>query len=139
MTNDVAVIRSMLIYTICLPLAVFLGYLIAGPIDITSLSVFGIVFFLMVLPLLLRWYHPWLFAIWNSAVIFYILPGNMSGWMVMAFLGFFIALGHYILNRQRKFLEAPSVAWSLVFLALIVFFTAKMRGGFGLRVLGDES
>src|SRR5215813_5214801 len=113
MTNDIAVIRSMLIYAICLPLAIFLGYLIAGPIDITAASVFGLVLFLFMLPFLFRWYHAWLIAVWNMAMVLYVLPGTPMGWMLMAFVGFFIALGHYILNRERKFIEVPSVAWSL--------------------------
>lgn len=57
----------------------------------------------------------------------------------MACLGFPIAVGHFILNRERKFLEAGSVGWSLVFLALVVAVTAKFRGGIGLRVFGDET
>lgn len=57
----------------------------------------------------------------------------------MACLAFPVAIGHYILNRERKFLEAASVGWSLVFLALVVAVTAKFRGGIGLRVFGDET
>jgi len=57
----------------------------------------------------------------------------------MACLAFAVALGHYVMNRERKFLSSGSVAASLVFLAFVVFVTAKMRGGLGFNALGDES
>ena len=140
MSNDsVAVLRSVVIYAICLPLAIFLGYMLTDPLDKSNDIYLGILLFLLVLPLLLRWYHPWLIAMWNSAVVFYFLPGLLSGWMLMACLGFAVALGHYILNREREFLTAPSVAWSLVFLTVVVAATAKLRGGIGLHMFGDET
>lgn len=139
MSNNAAVIRSLIIYAICLPLAIFLGYILSDPLNKSNAIIVGTLLFLLILPLLLRCYHVWLIAIWNSAVLFYFLPGNMQGWALMACLGFPIAVGHYILNRERKFLEAGSVGWSLVFLALVVAVTAKLRGGIGLRVFGDET
>lgn len=139
MSNDFAVIRSMIIYAICLPLAIFLGYMITDPLDRTTDIVFGMVLFLLILPLLLKWYHAWLIAMWNSAVLFYFLPGQLQGWVVMAGLAFSVAIGHYILNRERRFLSAPSVTASLIFLTLVTVLTAKFRGGLGLLVLGDSS
>lgn len=139
MSNNTAVIRSLIIYAICLPLAVYLGYILTDPFNRSNAIMVGIVLFLMVLPLLLRFYHVWLIAVWNSALLFYFLPGQLYGWCLMSFLGFGVALGHYILNRQRGFVQAPSVAWSLIFLALVVAVTAKFRGGIGLHVLGDET
>jgi hypothetical protein len=139
MANDTAIIRSLLIYAICLPLAIFVGILISGPLSISSLGWLGLILFLLVLPLLFRWHHVWLIAIWNSATLFYFLPGQPAGWLLMAFLGFFVSMGHYILNRERRFLHAPGVTWSLVFLGLVVLVTAKLTGGLGLRVLGDTT
>ena len=37
MSNAPALFRSLLVYGLCLPLAVFLGYLLATPLDITTL------------------------------------------------------------------------------------------------------
>ncbi len=139
MSNDVAVIRSMIIYAICLPLAIILGYLICDPLDRTTDITVAIVLFMLMLPLLLRWYHVWLITAWNMALIFFFLPGDLPGWALMAFLGFAVAVGHYILNRERKFLSVPPVTWSLVFIGLVVLATAKMRGGIGLNVLGDSA
>lgn len=129
----------MIIYAICLPLAIFLGYMITDPLDRTTDVVIGIVLFLLMLPLLLRWYHAWLIALWNSAVLFYFLPGQLQAWTIMAGLAFTVAVGHYILNRERRFLPAPSVTTSLVVLGIITVVTAKFRGGLGLHTLGDSS
>jgi O-antigen ligase/polysaccharide polymerase Wzy-like membrane protein len=139
MINNTALARSMLIYAICLPLAIFLGYLITDPLDRTNDITLTVVLFLLVLPLLLRWYHAWVIAIWNMAIVFAYLPGMLPGWMPVAGVGFVVAVGHYALNRERKFLHAPSVSWSLVVLGLVVAITAKFRGGIGFRAFGSEA
>lgn len=139
MSNDTAAIRSLMIYAICLPLAIVLGYLISDPLDQTTDLVLGLVLLLLLLPLLFRWYHAWLIGIWNMSITFVFLPGLFPGWIPMACLAFGIAVGHYILNRERKFLEAPAVTRSLIFLALVVLVTAKFRGGIGFRALGGDS
>ena len=139
MSNDSAAARSLIIYAICVPLAIFLGYLLSDPLDKTTDAVFGVVFFLLILPLIFRWYHAWLITLWNMAITLMFLPGVLPGWMPMACIAFAIAIGHYILNRDRKFLEAPSVTWSLVVLGLVVAVTAKFRGGIGFHALGDEA
>lgn len=143
MTDNFAKIRTLIIFAICVPLAIFLGYLATGlvenPRDVMTQVLVGGVLFILILPLLMRWYHPWLIAVWNSSLLFLFLPGQLMGWTVLAFIGFGIAVGHYILNRERRFLEAPSATWPLIFLAVVVAVTAKARGGIGLHVLGDES
>jgi hypothetical protein len=138
MNNPAVVIRSLLIYCVCIPLAIWLGYLIAGPLDYTSYSVFVILLALLVFPLLLRWHHVWLITTWNLSLTLFFLPASPPMWFVMAFLSFFIAGGHYILNR-RKFLAAPSVAWSLICLGLVVLITAKLTGGVGLKMAGSSN
>jgi hypothetical protein len=139
MTNNPAIVRSLLVYAICLPVAIFLGFLLSDPLDKSNALWFAVGVLLLVLPLLLRWYHAWLIAIWNMTITFIYLPGLLPGWVPMACLGFAVALGHYILNRERKFLPSESVSASLVFLSLVVLVTAKMRGGLGFSALGDES
>lgn len=139
MTNNPAIARSLLVYLICLPVAIFLGYLLSDPLDKHNMAMFGVGILLLLLPLLLRWYHAWLIAIWNMTVTFIYFPGLLPGWMPMACLAFVIAIGHYIMNRERKFLRSDSVTWSLIFLAIVVLITAKARGGLGFHALGDES
>src|SRR6201999_1227555 len=98
MSNDAAAIRSLIIYAVCIPLAIFLGYLISDPLDKTTDIVFGLVFFLLMLPLMFRWYHAWLITLWNAYISLMFLPGVLPGWMPMACIALTIAVGHYILN-----------------------------------------
>jgi len=137
--NNVAAIRTLIVYAVCIPLAIVLGYLISDPLDQWTDSVLGVVFMLLLLPLLLRWYHAWLIAVWNMAIVITFLPGNFLAWMPVAVVALCIAVGHYALNRDRKFLEARSVGWSLIFIGLVVAVTAKFRGGLGFHAFGDES
>jgi len=129
----------MAIYAVCLPLAIVIGYMVSDPLDKTTDVTLTIVLFLLVLPLLLRWYHAWTIAIWNMAVVFVFLPGLLPGWMPVACVGFMVAIGHYILNRERKFLPTGSVSMSLVALAIVVVATAELRGGLGFHVLGNDA
>src|SRR5438876_716257 len=72
-TAAFSLFRSLLIYSICVPLALILGYLISTPEDITSFTVVGLVLFFLLVPLLLRWHHVWLIASWNMSVVLFFL------------------------------------------------------------------
>jgi hypothetical protein len=139
MTNNPAIVRSLLVYAICLPVAIFLGFLLSDPLDKSNAMMFAVGVLLLLLPLLLKFYHAWLIVIWNMTITFIYMPGTLPGWMPMACLAFAVAMGHYVLNRERKFLPSHSVAASLVFLGLVVLITAQTRGGLGFNALGDES
>src|SRR2546421_9572567 len=131
MTSASTLLRSVLIYSICLPLAVFLGYLMATPVDFTTYVTMGLVFTLLASPLFLRWHHLWLIAAWNLGAVFFFLPGRPPPWMAMAAVSLFISMLQYILNRRLMFLRAPQVARSLIFLAVLLLATAKVTGGIG--------
>src|SRR4051812_12475653 len=106
MTSASTLFRSVLTYSICLPLAVFLGYLMATPLDPTTYAAVGLVLFLLASPLFLRWHHFWLIAAWNLGAVLFFLPGRPAPWMAMAALSLFIAVLQYILNRRLTFLYA---------------------------------
>src|SRR6266498_125368 len=138
MTSTSSLIRSLLIYSICLPLAVFLGYLIAQEGNpLYSLTTYiGIlpVLFLLVLPLLLRWHHPLLIASWNFGAVLYFVPGRPDLWMAMAGLSLVISLVQRILNPRMRFLSASGISRPLLCLAAVVLVTAACRGGIGLKI-----
>ena len=146
MTNASSLFRSLLVYTICVPLAVFLGYVMATgtsgaawPLfDVTTSIVVGLLLFLLILPLLLRWHHAWLITSWNFSVVAFFLPGKPLIWMLLAWLSLTISVMQYILNRKQKFLHVPSVAKPLIFLLLVVLVTARCTGGIGLQTLGSD-
>jgi hypothetical protein len=139
MSNASALFRSLLVYGLCLPLAVFLGYLLANPLDFATVSVVGIVLGVLLIPLLLRWHHPWLIAVWNSTALIFFLPGRPYVWMGLAAASFAISVLQYTLNRRMKFLSAPSLARPLLFLAVVILVTMRFTGGIGLRSFGSET
>src|SRR5258707_868137 len=138
MTAASSLFRSLIVYAVCVPLAVVLGYLMATPDDRTTLTVVGAVFLLLAAPLLLRWYHPWLIASWNLCMILPFLPGKPLVRLALAWIGLGIAVGQYILNRRLKFLSAPSVSRPLLLLVVVVLATAYFTGGIGLNTFGSS-
>ena len=138
MSNASALFRSLMVYGLCLPLAVALGYLLATPLDYTSLTVVGIILFILMIPLFLRWHHVWLIAAWNTSAVLFFLPGRPAVWMGVAAVSLAIGVLQYTVNRNIKFLYVPSLTWPLLFLTAVVLVTARLRGGIGLRAFGSE-
>ena len=56
MTNPRAVLQSLFVYLVCLPLAVFLGYMLANPLDVSTFATVGFLLFVLMIPLLLRFH-----------------------------------------------------------------------------------
>jgi hypothetical protein len=140
MTNAPALFRSLLVYGICLPMAVVLGYLLATPLDLASLGMMVFVLFVLAAPMLLRWHHIWLIAAWNSTALLFLIPGKPSVWMVLAGISLAISILQYAVNRNMRFLSAPSVVWPLLFFTAVILITARLTGGlFGLRVFGGDT
>src|SRR5438132_645561 len=119
MTSASSLFRSLLIYSLCVPLAVFLGYLMAMPLDYTTFIALGLVFFLLTFPLFLRWHHLWLIVSWNLSAVLFFVPGHPEVWLAMVWISLLISILHYILSRRRGFLHAPSVAPPLLLLAVV--------------------
>lgn len=138
MSNALTIIRSLIIYSLCLPLAIFLGYLLAMPMDAGSFTIVVLALGLPLLPLLLKHHHLLLFACWNTSMVIFFLPGRPSLGMVMILISFLLSILQHILNRNIRFLHVPAVSRPLIFLALVVVGTAMLTGGFGSRLMGGE-
>src|SRR5271170_2009329 len=139
MANAFVLSRSHLIYGVCLPLAVLIGYVLADPLDSGSMAVVTLVFCVLSVPLIMRWHHVLLIASCNSWIAFFFAPGHPTLWMVLAFASLSLTLVNRSLGHYIKFFEARSVAYSLVCMALVVFATALFNGGIGIRSLGSSS
>ncbi|HOF71160.1 MAG TPA: hypothetical protein PLV05_10005 [Verrucomicrobiota bacterium] len=139
MSNASALFRSLIVYGLCLPLAVALGYLLANPLDLTTVVVVGSLCFILMIPIFLRWHHVWLIAAWNMSAVVFFLPGRPPLWMALAAISFSIGVLQYTINRNMRFLHVPSVTWPLLFLSLVVLITMRLTGGFGLRSLGSDT
>jgi hypothetical protein len=131
--------RSLVIYTVCVPLALLLGYLLSTPYDPTTFIIVGAVLFLLLIPLLLRWHHIWLVASWNMTVVLFFLPGRPLVWLALAWISGLIAFLQYILNRKHKVIYVRELTRPLILLAVVTIVTAEARGGFGMRAFGGET
>src|SRR6185436_17948695 len=100
MTNTLSIIRALLIYGLCLPLAVYLGYLLAMPLDRVSLVVLTAAILLPLIPILLRWHHILLLASWNMSVVLFFLPGSPYVWIVMTAVSLCLTALQHILKRN---------------------------------------
>jgi hypothetical protein len=139
MSNAFSLFRALIIYGLCLPLALFVGYLLATPTDLTSLVPVAIVLCLMTVPLFMRWHYPWLLACWNGTALLAFLPGKPTFTMALCVISLTISLVSYILNRNLKFSSAPSITRPLIFLVMVVLVTAQLNGGIGLNIFGASS
>jgi hypothetical protein len=139
MTNAFSLFRSLIIYSICLPLAIVVGYLLATPYDLASSVPICVVLALLTIPIFLRWHYPMLIFSWNMVAGLYFLPGKPSVMLIMIFLSFGLSFLAFILDRNLKFISVPSVTRPLVFLTIVVLATARFTGGFGLNILGSEA
>ena len=138
MNNTPAIIRTLIIYAVIVPLAIWIGYLLTD-LDSTNLSTGGILALVLCIPLLLRWHHLLLVASWNLVMMMFFLPGNLLLWLPMTMLSLLISILHRSLNSEARFLRAPSITQSLVCLMAVVYFTAEMTGGIGLKAMGSET
>src|SRR5262245_3560486 len=131
--------RLLLIYGVSIPLAIFVGYFLANPLDLVPFFIFSLLVMLLFVPVMLRWHHLILVFSWNAAVFVILLPGQPYIWVPMAGAAFVFSVLNRILSKQETFLNVSSVAWPLILLAAIMVFTAKATGGVGLRSLGNDT
>src|SRR5438045_9270197 len=138
MTNATSAVRGLLVYGLVLPLALVVGYLLATPQTIASAGTIGMLLGALCLPLLLKWHEPALFLTWNTGATVFFLPGNPSVWMVIALISLIICVGRRALDDQMTFIKAPSLAMPIIALGYVVLVTAKVTGGFGMRIFGTS-
>jgi len=133
--------RTLVIYAVILPLAVFIGWMAVDLAnwDRTSFSMIAAIIFVLLLPALLKWHYPVLLFSWNTAITIFFLPGTPTLWMLMAGITFGIAALNRIIQKRPVFFSAPSITASLLALLTVVLITGKLRGGFGSQALGSST
>ncbi len=139
MSNAASTLRSLAVYAVCLPLALYLGYLLAMPMGAVSFTFVVIILCLPLIPILLRWHHLFLVLSWNMGAVLFFLPGRPNVWLVMAILSLGLSVVHNILDRDVKAVRVPSLTRPLLFLALVVLVTARFTGGISLRSFGGDA
>src|SRR6266566_1029864 len=79
MSRNIAVLpKSLIVFAICIPLALLVGYLLATPTEFMSFGAIGIVLLALCTPLLLRWHYAALIFCWNANLTIFFLPGQPS-------------------------------------------------------------
>jgi hypothetical protein len=139
MTTNSNLLRSIVTYSIILPLALLIGFELAQPLDRFSLMIFVLVLAVISSPLLLKWQRPLLFLSWNLGAVIFFLPGRPELWLVLGFFSLGLSIVQKTLIREYRFIHAPSLVAPLLFIAIVVFLTAKYTGGFGLQSLGSST
>jgi hypothetical protein len=127
-----------LIYGLCLPLALYLGYILANPLDTVTMYTVMVLLFLLCLPVLIRAHHALLIFSWSCGAEVFFVKGHLQLWMVLTLISLGITIVYRALNREMKFCWVNSVAAPLVFLGIVTAVTAYVNGGIGIRALGSD-
>jgi hypothetical protein len=136
---NTAALRTLIIYAVILPLAVFIGWTVSGDMTRGSFGTLAAIVFVLLLPALLKWHYPVLIFSYNTYITIFFLPGRPTLWVLMAAITFGIAILNRIIQKRSAFLPAPAITASLLFFAAVVIITAKLRGGMGLSALGSTT
>jgi len=121
------------------PLALLLGFLLATPLDFSTMFFLALVVVALLMPILLKWHHFFLVASWNAAVIVFFLPGQPTLGTVMSMVSLLVYALNRTMRQKSTALDAKYIKLSLLFLLAVVLITAKATGGISGRALGSES
>ena len=136
MTNPGAAIKMLITYAICIPLAIFVGYLLTNPLDYGTLGFLGLVIAFIISPIFIKWHYPiMVFGLGCPAYVFF-LKGNPPLWQVVTILSLGIAIVERAMSSERRFLSVPIITRPLFFLLAVVIMTAELTGGIGMHTLG---
>jgi hypothetical protein len=138
MTYAPAILKSLVVYAICVPLAMFVGYMLTDPLNYSTFAYAGILGLMLVFPLLLRWHYALLVFGLNTSMYLFFMKGRPELWIVMVALSLGISVLERAMSSQMHFLHVPQITWALVCMLGVIYMTAKLTGGMGLRALGSE-
>ena len=140
MTNNnvPAILRSLIVYAICVPLAIIVGYTLANPLDLNTLGFYGLVGLVMASPIVLRWHTELLVFSWSASLSVFLLPGAPALWLVMVVVSLTISVLERIISGDFKFIRVSTVTWPLLAFLAVVLVTAELTGGIGLHSMGGS-
>lgn len=138
MTTRSGLPAALIVFGLCIPLAVFIGFQLATPTSFGSYSLIFLILATISLPLLLKWHHFLLVACWNAFVVVFFLPGQPSLGVTMAFISLLMSIFTQTLLHERESIRVPQVSIPVFSVVLIVLFTAWFTGGVHGRALGSD-
>ena len=131
MNNSAALLRTLIIYAVCVPLAIVVGYMavsLGNSPSYSNFTMFGVLALVLIAPILLRWHHPLLVLSWNLPLTIFFLPGNPPAYLPMLVLSLGISVLQRAMNRNMRFIPAPQITLPLLCLTLVALVTAKLTG-----------
>ena len=140
MNNSAAILRALIIYAICVPLALVVGYVavsLGNAPTYSNITVIGVVALVLSAPIVLRWHHPLLVLSWNLPLVVFFLPGSPPMYLPMLVLSLGISVLQRAMNKNMRFITAPQITLPLVCLLVVALATARLTGGIGLHALGN--
>ena len=138
MNNIHALVRSIITYAVCIPLAAVIGYMLTKPLSFSEAAMYCILLTILIFPLLAKFHYPLMLVCWSMPINLFFIKTSPNIGMVMMTISLGISIFDRILARQTKFIAVPELMLPLIVLIIIVIFTAEMTGGIGLRSLGGE-
>lgn len=134
-------LKVLIIYLICIPLALFLGMQVS---DLSwwsegSIRKVGIVAGVLMIPIFLKWHRPLLFFTLNASLILYFAPGKPNIGLVLVAISLLISVLQRILQPRSTFLTAPEIARPMIAVIAVLCFTAFLRGGVGFSAFGGSN
>ena len=135
-SNPAAAVRMLIIYSICIPLAALVGWMLTNQLDYGTLGFFGVIAALLFSPLIIKWHYPILIFGLGAPIFCFFLQGNPPFWQVITILSLGISIIDRTLNSDKKFLTIPMMTWPLLFTLALTVMTAELTGGIGLHTLG---
>jgi uncharacterized membrane protein YeaQ/YmgE (transglycosylase-associated protein family) len=138
MTNVHSILRSLTIYAVCIPLAVFLGYVLSNPLDRGSFITVTVVLAVLCAPVLIRFHYPLMLLSWNMIAVLFFLPGQPQLFFATIAISFAISFTQRILNKELRPISVPALTWPIIAIAVVVAVTGALTGGFGVRAFGGQ-
>src|ERR1017187_9043509 len=98
--NSSALFRSLIVYAVCVPLAIVIGWMLTNPLDYQSIGFIGVLVAVMAFPLLMKWHYPLLIFSLTAPLTMFFLPGRPNIFLPMVVASFTISMVERILNRD---------------------------------------
>ncbi len=131
-------LRVLILFSIVVPLAVYIGYLLSNPYSSRGMMEIGLTVGLLVSPLLLKDHHVLPFMSWYATMSVWFLPGSPPFWVLFSALSVGLIFLTGSLHRRNVLLPVPSVAVPLICLMVVIGVTAELTGGIAGEALGSE-
>jgi hypothetical protein len=140
-TNPAALMRVLITYAICIPIAILLGYIltdVGNNPTYNNLFVVALLITVILSPVLIKWHYPIMIFGLGCPITMFFLKGSPSLWEIVVLMSLSIAIVERAVNSSQRFLSAPSIVWPLLATAAMAYMTAKLTGGIGLHTLGND-